>query len=325
MSAAVETGFFVGEPAWHGLGTVIPEDQYVGVQEGLKLSGLDWLAEKVPMYLADGRVVPGKSAVVRSTDGSILGTVGTDFTVVQNFQAFDWFAPFIDSGACKFEAAGSLRDGSRIWVLAKMADTMAEIVPGDPINRYLLLAHAHDGSLAVRCGFTDVRVVCQNTLSAAVSSDTSKLLKIKHTKNVHSALDLVQSVIDVQRREFAATVDQMRTLAHYGCDETTLRAYVRNVFQPEKAHDLTAAKTLQNKILPLFESGIGSDIVGVRGTMWGAFNAVTEFLTHHRGRSAENRVDSGWFGPGASDTGRALKVAVDMCYAQNRTSAVVVA
>jgi phage/plasmid-like protein (TIGR03299 family) len=322
MSHEFETGFFVGEPAWHGLGTVVPEDRWVGVEEGLQISGLDWLAEKQKMYLSDGREVPGKFAIVRNTDGAVLGTAGPDFTIVQNFQAFDWFSPFLDVGLCKLEAAGSLRGGARVWVLAKMTDVTAEIVPGDPISRYLLLAHAHDGSLAVRCGFTDVRVVCQNTLTAAVSSDTSKLLKIKHTKNVHSALDLVQSVIDVQRREFAATVAQMRTLASHGCDEATLRAYVRRIFQPAKAHEETAAKTLQNKILPLFESGIGSDIVGVRGTMWGAFNAVTEFLTHHRGRSAENRVDSGWFGPGADDTARALRVAVDMC---SRTSGIVVA
>lgn len=306
MAHEFETGFFVGVPAWHGLGTVL--DNPPSLTEAIKIAGLDWPVSLVDLQTVDGQPVTHR-AVMRDTDGTILGVVGPDYTPLQNSEAFAWFSPFVESGACKLEAAGSLREGKRVWVLAKIADCETEILPGDEIARYLLLAHGHDGTLAVRCGFTDVRVVCQNTLTMAIGGGS--LLKIKHTKNLHQALELVQSVIDVQRREFAATAEQMRELARFGCDDETMRQYIREVFAPGKTEP-DAAKTLVKKIEPLFTAGQGCDLPGVRGTMWAAYNAVTEFVTHHRGRSADNRLDSQWFGSGAGDLGRALAVALEM-------------
>lgn len=309
MAHKFETGFFTGQPAWHGLGTVL--DQPPSIPEAIVAAGLDWTVSLEDLITTSGQPVTPK-AVKRDRDGAILGVVGPKFKPLQNDAAFNWFAPFVESGACTLEAAGALRQGARVWVLAKIAEgTSAEIVPGDNVERYLLLAHGHDGSLAVRLGFTDVRVVCQNTLTMAVGS--SRLLKIKHTKNVETAMSLVREILDVQRREFAASIVQMRTLAAKECDELTLRKYVREVFAPagKDTDDEDTAKTLQNKIVPLFESGIGMDLAGK--TMWGAFNCVTEYLTYYRGRSNEDRLDSNWFGPGADLLDRAKKVALAMC------------
>jgi phage/plasmid-like protein (TIGR03299 family) len=310
MPHEFETGFFVGQPAWHGLGTVLPSPP--SVDDAIKMAGLNWRVVLGSLYTKHGINV-GHKCVMRDSDNSILGVVGPEFTPVQNSEAFGWFQPFVDSGAVTLEAAGSLREGKRVWILAKVAGLTAEPVNGDPINRFFLLAHGHDGSLAIRLGSTDVRVCCANTLSMAISGSGGRLLKIKHTKNVTKALELVREIIDVQTMNFQATMAQMQTLARYGCDDSKLRQYVREIFSPEKSEDPSASKTLVNKIFPLFESGRGTDIVGVRGTMYGAFNAVTEYLTHERGRSADNRVDSIWFGPGANDTNRALTVALAMC------------
>lgn len=278
------------------------------------MAGLDWTVKLEELCLkSDGRGVPNRASV-RESDGRILGVVGPSFVPLQNHEAFGWFQPMIDSGEVALEAAGSLRDGQRVWVLGKVKGGSADIVKGDEVRQHILLAHGHDGSLAIRVGFTTVRVVCANTLSAAMGDQDSLLIKIHHREHAKAALDKVREVMDMARREFAGTAEQLRELAKAGCDEVTLRRYVKEVFVPgdEKA---TAGSITINKVVRLFSEGRGSDLPGVRGTMWGAYNAITEFTTHERGKTADARVDSQWFGDGAKLARRALDVGLELARA----------
>lgn len=304
MAHEFESGFFVGEPAWHGLGVVLKDAP--SLADAIRCAGLDWNVRLAPLQLSeDGRGVEHQ-ATVRESDSSILGVVGPGFVPLQNVDAFGWFQPFVDSGAVKLEAAGSLREGRKVWVLARVVDAVRDIAPGDPINQYVLLAHAHDGSLAIRIGFTLVRVVCANTLQGALDHGASKLIKIAHTKGARVALEKVREVIDLAKGEFAASSEKLQVLARHGCDEVTLRRYVRTVFQPERADDENAAKRIVADVVPLFEAGRGAELS--RGTLWGAYNAITEYTSHHRGRSQDRRVESQWFGEGVKIAQRALDV-----------------
>lgn len=313
MSHEFETGLFVGQPAWHGLGVVLNNPP--SIEEAIRLAGLDWTVRLEPLQLAaDGRGVSHKASV-RESDNSILGVVGPGFVPLQNREAFDWFQPLIDDGSVAIEAAGSLREGRRVWILASVKGEVSDIVANDQIRQFLLLAHGHDGSLAIRVGFTTVRVVCSNTLAGALSDDGSKLIKISHKAYALEALERTREVLDLARADFAATGEQLRELARKGCNEATLRRYVREVFEPGSADNEKAVPRTVNNVLPLFETGRGADIAGVRGTLWGAYNAVTEYLTHHRGRSADARVDSSWFGAGVNLNRRALTVATEFAAA----------
>ena len=303
---------FVGEPAWHGLGVVLQDPP--SVEDAIRMAGLDWEVSLEPLSLKDGREV-GHRATVRSSDKKILGVVGPGFKPLQNEDAFGWFQPMLDSKAVTLEAAGSLRGGQRVWVLGKVQGQSVDIVKGDEVRQHILLAHGHDGSLAIRVGFTTVRVVCANTLSAAMNDGDSLLVKIPHRANAGRALEAVRDVMDVARREFAATADQLRYLAKVGCDEESLKRYVREVFCPEKVEDETAAKITTAKVVKLFHEGRGMELPGVAGTYWAAFNAITEFTTHKRGKSQDARVDSQWFGDSAKFARRALAVGLELAEA----------
>ena len=305
---------FVGEPAWHGLGVVLQDPP--SVEDAIRMAGLDWEVEVQPTFLADGRQVNSRNATVRKSDGRILGSVGSGFVPLQNKDAFGWFQPLIESGEVQLEAAGSLRNGQRVWVLARgKAGTEVDVVKGDPIQNFLLLAHGHDGSLAIRVGFTIVRVVCANTLSAAMSDEESVLIKIHHREGAMKALEKVREVMSVQDREFRATAEQLRELARYGCDEQLLRKYVREVFAPASLMP-EPCKITEKKIVELFSgAGRGIDMSGVSGTLYGAYNAITEFTTHVRGKSADARVDSAWFGDSAKFARRALSVGLELAQA----------
>jgi phage/plasmid-like protein (TIGR03299 family) len=296
---------FIGQPAWHGLGTVLKDPP--SLQEAIRLAGLDWKVRLAPLQLTEDQRAVKHMATVRESDGRILGVVGPGWRPLQNVEAFDWFAPFIESGSVKLEAAGSLRNGQRVWVLGRVAGGEAEVTKGDPIEQFVLLANSHDGSLAIRVGFTMVRVVCQNTLQASLDSEASKLIRIHHTGSASKALKGVAEIMDVAKAEFAATTEQLKVLAGVGCSTETLRKYVRAVFAPiARIDDESAAKPTLAKVVPLFEGGRGAELS--RGTLWGAYNAVTEYITHERGKSLDTRVEGQWFGDGAKLIQRALDV-----------------
>jgi hypothetical protein len=146
-------------------------------------------------------------------------------------------------------------------------------------------------------------------LTAAIGdSKASKLLRVRHTSRAVAALDEIRELMDLATAEFHATAEQMRYLASLGCDEKHLKRYVREVFAPGQGDDEDAARRIVGQVVPLFEAGRGAELAP--GTMWSAFNAVTEFLTHKRGRTADARVDSQWFGDSAKLTERALDLAL---------------
>jgi phage/plasmid-like protein (TIGR03299 family) len=283
-----------------------------------------WLVPEGP------RVVAAR-ATVRNSDGRILGIVGPIYKPLQNAEAFAFFDRFIAAGEARYHTAGSLREGARVWILAQIAIDPIEVVPGDLVHRFLLLSNAHDGSMLVRCGFTDIRVVCANTLAQAHGDGASKLLRIRHTGDVAEALQDLHEVIDLANRGFRATLEQYQAMARKGISEADLDRYVKLVFRRGPGGDDNgggegggfegpredgpiapapetgdAGKLILPKVKELFEKGRGTEIKGVRGTVWGAYNAVTEYLSYQRGRSADRRLDNLWFGDSVKISQRAL-------------------
>src|SRR6185295_11897446 len=126
----------------------------------------------------------------------------------------------------QIETAGSLRQGKRVWVLAKINRDPLVIKGNDVVEKYVLLSNSHDGTLAVRVGFTPIRVVCNNTLSMAINSEASKLIRIKHTKNVVSNLESVQEIMNLADQEFQATAEQYRMLTRKDINSKDLEKYI---------------------------------------------------------------------------------------------------
>lgn len=318
MSHEFESGVFVGEVPWHGLGVIL-KDAPANVEEALRIACLDWKVTKQESTVDfEGETLKtGQCSIIRCSDKSVLGNVSPDYHPVQNYDAFRFFDPVIQDGKVRIEAAGSLKGGRRVWMLARVIGTTADIMPGDPVNAFFLLSNSHDGSLTVRAGYTATRVVCANTLAAA--HDESALLRIRHTKNVSIAIEKLHEIIDWNKRKFAGTVEQMRALARLGVREDTLRAYVKRVFAPEITkrtvcdEDLDKAiEKVQAKVIPLFEKGRGNDLPAIKGSAWAAYNAISEYLTWERGRSVSTRLDSLWFGEAANLNARAYKEALKL-------------
>lgn len=304
-----ETGFFVGERAWHGLGNVVQKAPTV--QDALELSGLNWQVLELPISVPydDGKISETEDwkALVRSTDYRILSVQKRTYTVVQNSEAFAFFNPFLHEGNCTLETAGSLRRGQRIFISARIQGLEGEVKSGDKIDAFLLLYNSHDGSLSVGVCFTPIRVVCNNTLTAAVSETDKTAIKIRHRSGVHDALRQVQDAIDVNRQTFAYSLEQYREIERKKLPVDGFRQYVRQVFDvPDEETKMPRAwETLES----LYDTAPGQ--TDLDDSYWRAYNAVTYWTAHERGRTDASRLDSNWFGPSANLRQRALTVALE--------------
>lgn len=323
---------YAGATPWHSLGKHI-EDEATMFDDRLfiKEAGLDWEAEKrqLARKVGDNWVEANAWEVIRQSDGKVLADmVGARYTILQNRDAFAWFRPFLEAKEAALHTAGALFEGSRIWILAKLNRDPMEIAAGDIVEKYVLLSHSHDGSLAVRCGFTPIRVVCWNTLSMAHSASASKLIRLKHSKNIHTNLENLRDVMNVVNAEFEATAEQYRLLQRKSINQADLRKYVKKVFDVEADDNVIwpngnrtkemkevvseRQKNILEEVLALCEVGKGNNLPSVSGTYWSAYNGVTEYLSYVNGRNEDNRLNSLWFGVNATANKLALQTAVEM-------------
>lgn len=314
MPHEVETMAYAGATPWHGLGTALADEDLYDWQKACTKAGLNWDVELVPLVTADTQAkVEGSRAVRRKSDSRVLGVVGPRYVPLQNADAFKWFTPWLEAKEASLHTAGALRQGSRVWVLAKINRSPMQIVPGDEVEKYLLLSHGHDGSLAVRCGLTSIRCVCSNTLALAHGSDASMLIRIKHSRSVLDNLAAVRETVNIANERFEATASQYRRLVRTSINQQDVRKYVYRVLEIEdESKASTRIKNIAQEIIDLAETGKGNDLPSVRGTLWASFNGITQYLAYDRGTDRSKRLDSLWFGDSAVLNQKALDIALEM-------------
>jgi len=273
MSAEVETMFSVRETPWHGLGTIVQEAPTS--LEALKLAGLDWDVVQEPAYRKNGVIVDDTFLNVRTSDDKVLGKVGNRYKIVQNRDAFD-FTDNLIGGDVRYETAGSLRDGKCTWLLVKLPDS--EIL-GDAINNYVCFSNTHDGTGAVKCIVTPVRVVCQNTLNYAISS-ANRSWSMRHTSNIQYKMDEARNVLklaELYNENLKKTAEKLALERMSNADVDNFL----NLLYPVNT-DMTARK-IEN--IDLYKSQIKNclaapDLANICDTKYGMLNAISDFVTH---------------------------------------------
>jgi phage/plasmid-like protein (TIGR03299 family) len=314
MAHEIEEMFSVKITPWHGLGKIIHDAP--SVQEGIRLAGLDWPVEQRPVYTLNGdggyQIISDKKAIVRADRSETLAVLGNNYKPLQNSEAFEFFQPFIEEGLASLETAGSLKEGKKIWVLARLKTAPIEITKNDVVEKFLLLSNSHDGTLAVRVGFTPIRVVCANTMAYAHESDASQLIRVYHGKNVKQNVDALRETINAMDASFEASEEKMKFLAKKQINKLDLQKYIRVVMKIQDKYETQRqqinAEKLEQRIMQLFETSAGAQEAGT--TYWGAYNAVNFYLNYEVGRDQENRLGNLWFGYNAKKNQFAFDEAV---------------
>jgi phage/plasmid-like protein (TIGR03299 family) len=308
---------YVGDVPWHGLGTRL-EAAPQTAEAAIIAAHLDWQVGLMPIFAGGkGRYynIPGRQAVVRldkwgDEDCPIYGLVGPEYTPLQNRDAFSFFDPLVESGGLTYETAGSLGKGERVWVLAKVNGPKGPMmIKGkDMVDKYLLLSNGHDGRTAVQVRFTPVRVVCQNTLSWALAGNHD-MFKVYHDPRLHRRLDDAQESVKAVLGHYENIEKRFQEFAAFEMTKDRLNLYVGGVFpdptrkkgQSERSFEEAKAKSLgfRNESARLFEEGKGNSESGIRGSLWAAYNGITELVDHHwTYKSPWQRMNSICFGEG---------------------------
>jgi phage/plasmid-like protein (TIGR03299 family) len=310
MPANVETMMYAGATPWHGLGKDVTKE--VTSADALKAAGLDWEVGLRDVYILGpkGEQVKfeGAKATVRASDEGQLGIVGDRYRVIQNTQAFDLFDGVVGEKLAIYHTAGSLNGGRRIWILAKLPSTI-QVTRDDIVEKYILLSNSHDGTTATRVFWTPVRVVCANTESAALRGFSTKDgISVRHTENAKYKLEEARNVLGLADQYYNKLAERFQQMAKTRFTEKQMKVLVEKDLFPSPEKDgeeiSTRLKNIRSTVLDLFDNGKGQR--PVRGTIWAAYNAVTEYADHHRatrvsagGSEAENRLESAWFGAGS--------------------------
>jgi phage/plasmid-like protein (TIGR03299 family) len=262
-----------------------------------------------PFCDAAGNPIKDKDGIVR---GQRLGVVGPHYTVVQDSDVVNWFKPWVEAGLATIETGGAIYGGSRFWVLAKLSKDPIEIVSDDAICQYVLAFNGHDGKVSFLALPTDVRVVCNNTLNIALQSKMAKKYKARHNRLVHMKVEEIREDIEQMHEMFLETGDKFKHLAaHNVKDEDQLKLYFQKVLREKEDLDKEIkddGKRPLDVLMRLFDDSEYQQLSGVKGTWWAAYNCVTEFTTHLRGRNSDTRLDNMIYGMGQELNSRALKI-----------------
>ncbi|NIJ52618.1 DUF932 domain-containing protein [Dyadobacter arcticus] len=291
--------FSVKEKAWHGLGQVV--DQYPTSKEAIIYAGLDYQVEKA--NLSTGIVasteskdnnsvpVPGYFATVRMENNSILGVVGKDYQIVQNRDAFTFFDTIVSGDGIMYETAGALGKGEKIFITAKLPGYI-QVGSDDLIEKYLFLTTSHDGSGSITAAFTPVRIVCANTLNAALKNMTN-VLKIRHTSNASERLRTAHKVMGIASRfseEIGATFNEW---ARTPIADPQMKKLIEIAMAPNKEvlgnlkdGKVNALSTqFTNIVEDVYEYALSNptqQLPTTMGTVFGAYNAVTGYFQNVR-------------------------------------------
>lgn len=275
MAANVETMFSTREKPWHGLGTIVEEAPTSA--EALRLAGLDWKVNQSAIFTSAGKV-EGYRANVRSTDQAVLGVVTDRYKVIQNTDAFAFTDELLGEGV-KYETAGSLQGGRKVWLLARLPREY--IISGERISPYLVFSNTHDGSGAVRVAITPVRVVCNNTLNLALES-ASRSFSMIHTG------DIKGKVLEAKQTLFMADIymenlgQEFERLRRKKLTDQQVKEYMELLLPIDDSASILTIKNMKKLRADLQSRYYDApDLKNVGGNNAYRFiNAVSDFATH---------------------------------------------
>jgi len=321
--ANVKHSFFsVKQKAWHGLGQIVQE--YPTSAEAIEFAGLNYQIEKRPIFTATEEIKT-HFATVRTDTAQVLGVVGKKYEIVQNADAFTFFDSLVSgTTGIKYETAGALGNGERIFITAQLPDVL-RIGRNDEIEQYIFLTTSHDGSGSIMAAFTPVRIVCNNTLNAALR-DHSNALFIKHTAGAAEKLREAARIFAIAQTNGEILEDMFNNWSKIRITDHETKKLIRLAMSPNKevfkaiAEDNAAyqfSTAFENVCEKVFEYAFGAETQQMQttaGTLYGAYNAVTGYYQNvNEYKSENNRLKSIMFGTGLDRT----KAAFEICSKAN--------
>ena len=340
MAHQLEQMAYVGETPWHGLGNQLTQNQPIEVWA--KQAGMDWRIESSNVsYMAKNErgqsiIMPYEEQRVlyRSDTHAPLSVVSQRYQEVQPMEILEFYRDLTEQSGFELETAGVLKGGKKFWALARTGQSTA-LKGKDVSNGYILLATACDGTLATTAQFTNIRVVCNNTLAIALRGQSSSAGVVKVPHSTKFDADKVKQQLGISVRAWDEHMYEMKQLSQrkvtqgeaaaffdavfnntsmsVADQEENIIQFYRNIATPTPAKEKSEPNgRAMTKVMDMFNGqGRGAELSSAKDTAYGLLCSITEFADHERrAMSTDHRLDSAWFGTGAALKQRGLEQAL---------------
>ena len=275
MAANVETMFYTREKPWHGLGTMVAEAP--NSKDALRLAGLNWKVLQEPVYTENEELIQGYKANVRDTDRKVPGVVTDRYKVIQNEEAFAFTDTLLGEGV-RYETAGSLQEGRRVWMLARLPREF--IIGGERISPYMVFSNTHDGSGAVKTALTPIRVVCNNTLNLALRT-AKRSWSMIHTGDISGKIEEAKNTLLLADEYMTALGQEFENLRKIKLSEKQVLDYIKSLLPMEENYSLLQKRGVEklraDMKMRYFDA---PDLKDVGNNGYRFVNAVSDFATH---------------------------------------------
>lgn len=302
---------YVGATPWHGLGQQLTEGQPLDVWA--REAGMDFQILEAPVAFRTHNdrtfAYDGKKVLYRSDTEQPLSVVGSRYNVVQPRDVLEFFKNLTEGFGFQLETAGVLFQGQKYWALARVGHE-AKLRGGDTIRNYVMFATSCDGTMRTMAKQTDIRVVCNNTITIAANGKTQEV-RISHASKYEA--EQVQAelgLIDASWTEHVALVKELTKVSL--SDKQAVDFTIKMVGDPEKPVDAQPHANEISRVLQLYKGRAkGAELESAKDTAWGLVNAFTEVDTWHKGSSQERRLENTWFFSGDKFKQRVFSEAVN--------------
>ena len=300
-----------GEVPWHGIGAVL--DGVLSSGEAIKEARLTWTVEQSPVYTSTNwaEPIPGFVANVRSDTNEVLGIVSERYKIAQNKDLFAFADELVGNRRvkCTYETAGSLFNGRRVFLLVNMPKRR---IVEDEYQPYLCLSNAHDGSACLQVFLTGIRVVCNNTLTAALNSAKRKI-SIRHLSIMEQRKEEALKAMGAASRYF----NDLEVFASQLAGKKVNIGKVLDRLFPA-SRDMSKRQLKSNKeVKEIIQNLLKNkeDLQNFKGTAWGAYNAIADYRSNTEPKRktptfAENRM--AWFIDGDPVLNQAQNIIMEM-------------
>ncbi|MEN8356605.1 DUF932 domain-containing protein [Acinetobacter towneri] len=340
MAHQLEQMAYVGDTPWHGLGNQLTQNQPIEIWA--QQAGMDWRIESSNVsYMAQNErgqsiIMPYEEQRVlyRSDTHAPLSVVSQRYQEVQPMEILEFYRDLTEQSGFELETAGVLKGGKKFWALARTGQSTA-LKGKDVSNGYILLATACDGTLATTAQFTNIRVVCNNTLAIALRGQSSSAGVVKVPHSTKFDADKVKQQLGISVRAWDEHMYEMKQLSQRKVTQGEAAAYFdavfnntnmsvidqeeniiqfyRNIATPNPAKEKSEPNgRAMAKVMDMFNGqGRGAELSSAKDTAYGLLCSITEFADHERrAMSTDHRLDSAWFGAGAALKQRGLEQAL---------------
>lgn len=272
---------------WSAIGTNVRSASTI--EDVLSLAKLDFEVSKQPLFTTVGEnriLIPDQKVTVIDDQLKVLGIVSSKYQICQNRDAFDFVNCL--SKEVTFVKAGMTNSGM-VYIIAELPEVK---ILGDSFKPHVIFSNGFNGSYAVRAAICPLRIICQNQFALSFRN-TNNSVTIRHTSTMNSRMAAAKQVLTTAAEYMDNMAEVAKKWAKTGFTQDDLETVVKQLFPEKENMSQCQVERREEQIKAILAAYNSQDNQNFKGSLWGAVNAMTDYVTHASPlRKTENIIES---------------------------------